>query len=460
MRAVHKIFRLVSLLSVLLGALLLPLALIADVMKEEPNHVDLLKVEGVIGPVMTDHIKDGINKASEDGAVCLILQMDTPGGLDKSMREIIKAILASKVPVITYVSPRGSRAASAGCFIAMASHVIAMAPSTSIGAASPVTMGTGGGDVDKTLKQKMMNDAASYMESLALERDRNAQWAVESVTKGSSLGEEKALEMDVIEFIAGDVNDLLSQIDGLAVKTSDGEVILKTADSAVKELKMSLRNQFLAVISDPNIAYLMLILGFYGLFFELSNPGAIFPGVAGAILLVLGLFALHTFSINYAGLFLIIFSVILFIAEIKVTSHGLLAIGGAISFFLGSVMLIESPVPYLRISWWVILPAVLMTTAFFMFAVSLALRAQRCKPTTGDEGMVGKVGEAKTVITHTVGKAFIHSELWQARSEQNIPRGNKVVVSAKEGMIVSVVPFTGDEVPRPKKKGFFRKYIL
>lgn len=461
MKTIKKIFFIFNLTLISVGLLLSPIGLIAQVLEEkESKHIDLVKIEGVIGPVMSDHIKEAITTAQKDGAICLIIEMDTPGGLDKSMREIIKAIYASEIPVVTYVAPSGSRAASAGCYIAMASQIIAMAPSTSIGAASPVTMGGGGGTEDKTLKQKMMNDAASYMESLALDHDRNSDWAVEAVTKGASLGEEKALEMNVIEYIARDIDDLLVQMNGATVKTGTGEVTLQTADCTVNEIKMSLRNQFLAVISDPNVAYILLILGFYGLFFELSNPHSIFPGVTGAILLVLGLYALHTLSVNYAGLFLIIFGIILFLAEIKITSHGVLTVGGAISFLLGSIMLFESPVPYLRVSWWVIIPAVAVTTLFFMFAVTLAVRAQKRKPTTGEEGMLGLTGEARTEITADSGAVFIHGETWQARSHRKIPRGSSVEVVAKEGFVVSVVPFTGEKIPTEKKVGFFRKYFL
>jgi membrane-bound serine protease (ClpP class) len=461
MKATRKVFLIFNLTLISIGLLLSPIGLIAQMLEQsESKHVDLVKIEGVVGPVISEHIKDAIASAQKDGAVCLIIEMDTPGGLDKSMREIIKAIYASEIPIVTYVAPSGSRAASAGCYIAMASQIIAMAPSTSIGAASPVTLGGGGEKEDKTLKQKMMNDAASYMESLAMDHNRNSDWAVEAVTKGASLSEEKALEMNVIEYVAGDVDDLLAQMNGATVKTSSGEVTLETADCTVNEIKMSLRNQFLAVISDPNVAYILLILGFYGLFFELSNPHSIFPGVAGAILLVLGLYALHTLSVNYAGLFLIIFGIILFLAEIKITSHGVLTVGGAISFLLGSVMLFESPVPYLRVSWWVIIPAVVVTTLFFMFAVTLAVRAQRRKPTTGDEGMLGLSGEARTDITVDSGAVFIHGETWQARSLHKIPRGAAVQVVAKDGFVLSVVPFTGEKVPREKKVGFFRRYFL
>jgi len=400
-----------------------------------PTTVHLIELSGVINPASAGFVVSTIQAAQLEGAECIIIQLDTPGGLMESMRSIVKAILASNVPVITYVAPSGSRSASAGVFIALASHVIAMAPGTNIGAAHPV--GLGGEQPSEDMNEKVVNDAAAYIKTLAKAHGRNEEWAEDAVRKSVSVTETEAVELNVADLVCASVFELLDKVDGLEVELATGTRELNTKGSEVEIRKMNLRYRILNTISDPNIAYILLILGIYGIFFELSNPGAIFPGVLGGIFILLSLYALQTLPVNYAGLLLILFGVILFIAEIKVTSYGLLAVGGVVSMTLGSIMLIESGGPFLRISWQVILAAVLSTTAFFTFAVSKALLAQRRKPTTGLKGLIGETG---TVARKLNGgwKVFIHSEFWDARSAETLEVGDEVRVKEVDGFTLIV----------------------
>lgn len=417
--------------------LLIPLGFISASQK----YVDVITVDGVINPTVSEYIIDSIDLAEEEGAEFVILQMDTPGGLDKSMREIIKRIMASEIPIVVYVAPCGSRAASAGCYITMASHVAAMAPSTSIGSATPVSLGMGGEGMDSDMKRKVKNDAISYMEGLAKSRDRNVKWARSAVEMGDSIDAEKALQMGVVEIMASDTDDLLKQLDGMVVTVLDEDYKFDTEDVVLRERGMGFRRNLLDILADPNIAYILLLLGFYGLFFELANPGAILPGVVGAIFLILAFYSLHTLPVNYAGVMLIVLALILFIAEVKVVSHGVLTIGGVIALFFGSILLIKTPAPYLKISWYVIVPAVASTTAFFTFAVSMGLKAQMKKPTTGSEGLIEDKGIALTDISDKGGKVFIHGEIWHAISEEKIKKNSKIKVVGKENMILRVEEF-------------------
>lgn len=389
------------------------------------THVDLIKIDGVINPVAAQFIQEAIDRAVEDGARCLVIGLDTPGGLDKSMRIIVKAILSAKVPVVVYVWPEGARAASAGVWITLAAHIAAMAPGTNIGAAHPVLMGAG--QVSKEVEQKVVNDAVAYIKAIAQRRGRNAQWAEKAVRESVSITEREALKLGVIDLIGRDLRDLLKRIHGRQVKLASGEVVLKTKGAEVRRMEMGWRYRVLDTISDPNIAYILLLLGIYGLFFELSNPGSILPGVLGAIFLILALFALQTLPINYAGLLLIILAIILFLLEVKITSYGLLTVGGIISMTLGSMMLIKSAAPFLKISWKVIFPAVAVTALFFTFALSMAVRAHRRKPTTGIEGLIGEVGVVQSRIAPE-GEVFLQGEIWMAVSDQVIEEGEEVVV--------------------------------
>jgi len=392
---------------------------------QEKQPIYTIEVEGIINPATARFITESIDKAINENAQCLIIQLDTPGGLMDSMRNIVKKILTANIPIIVYVAPSGARAASAGVFITLAAHIAVMAPSTHIGAAHPVTLGEG--KESKTMSEKIVNDTVSYIKTIAKTRGRNVDWAEKAVRKSVSITEEEALKQNVIDFISPDLNDLLTKIDGKVIKFNGVSRTLLTKGIKPRSMEMSWRYKLLDVISNPTIAYILLMLGIYGIFFELSNPGAILPGVVGGIFLILAFYALQMLPINFAGLALILFAIILFIAEIKVVSHGLLSVGGVISLFLGSLMLIESPADYMKISLSVIIPAVLVSAAFFIFAITMAVRARMRKPTTGMEGLIGEIGLASTDI-NPEGKVIIHGEFWNAFSEERIEKGERVEV--------------------------------
>ncbi len=402
---------------------------------EEKAPVFYIEVDGIINPATAKFITESIDQASEKGGQCLIIQLDTPGGLMESMRMIVKKILTSNIPVIVYVGPRGARAASAGVFITLAAHISAMAPSTHIGAAHPVALGEG--KESKTMSEKIVNDTVSYIKTIAKTRGKNVDWAEKAVRKSVSITEEEALKLNVIDLISPDLHDLLSKIDGKVIKFDGVTRTLMTKGIQPRSMQMSWRYRFLDIISNPTIAYILLMLGIYGVFFELSNPGAILPGVVGGIFLILAFYSLQMLPINFAGLALILFAIILFIAEIKVVSHGLLSVGGVISLFLGSLMLIESPTEYMRISLSVIIPAVAVSAAFFAFAITKAVKARLAKPTTGIEGMIGETGIAVTSIAPE-GKVSIHGEFWNVISDQNIEKGDKVKVIGVENLKLKV----------------------
>ncbi|MCK5512633.1 MAG: nodulation protein NfeD, partial [Thermodesulfovibrionia bacterium] len=372
-------------------------------------------------------------------ADALVIELDTPGGLDASMRNIVQDIIASEIPVIVYVSPSGARAASAGVFITLSAHVAAMAPGTNIGAAHPVGLG---GKMDKTMLEKAENDAAAYIKSLAEKRGRNAEWAEKAVRESVSITEKEALKLNVIDISSPNLTSLLESIDNRTVELSIGKHTIKTKGIPVRQKEMGTRHKILNIISDPNIAYVLMMLGFYGLFFELTNPGAIFPGVFGVISLILAFYSFQTLPVNYAGLLLIILAIILFILEITILSHGLLTIGGIISMVIGSLMLFESPQPFFQLSLKVILPAVFLTALFFSLSIWLSVKAYRRKPKTGVEGLIGITGTAKTDI-HNEGLVFVHGEIWRAWSDVPIKAGEKVIVEKVEELKLKV---------RPKKK--------
>ena len=402
---------------------------------QEKAPVYVIEVDGIINPATSKFITESIDQATEKGAQCLIIQLDTPGGLMESMRLIIKKIMTSAIPVIVYVSPSGGRAASAGVFITMAAHIAVMAPGTHIGAAHPVSLGEG--KESKTMGEKIVNDTVSYIKTIAKTRGRNVDWGEKAVRKSVSITEEEAVKLNVVDFISPDIQDLLSKIDGKVVKFDGVTRTLLTKGVKPRSLQMSWRYRFLDIISNPSIAYILLMLGIYGIFFELSTPGAILPGVVGGIFLILAFYALQMLPINFAGLALILFAIILFIAEIKVVSHGLLAVAGVISLFLGSLMLIDSPTEYMRISLSVIIPAVLVSAAFFIFAVTKAISARLTKPTTGKEGIIGETG---TVVVSLApeGKVSIHGEYWNAMADQPVEKGEKVQVIGATNLILKV----------------------
>lgn len=403
---------------------------------EEPlKEVLVIKISGVINPVSADFIGKSIHEANEKKAEALVIELDTPGGLDASMRNIVKDIIASGVPVVVYVSPSGGRAASAGVFITLAAHVAAMAPGTNIGAAHPVGIG---GKMDKTMAEKAANDAAAYIRALADQRGRNARWAEDAVKKSISSSETEALKDHVIDIVTRDLNTLLSDIDGRRVQTDAGWNILHTKNAKVTMEEIGIRQRILNLISDPNVAYILMLLGFYGLFFELTNPGALFPGIIGGICLILAFYAFQTLPVNYAGLLLIILAVILFILEIKITSHGILTIGGVIAMVIGSLMLFESPAPFMKLSLFVILPAVITTALFFTITIGLALKAYQRRPVTGSEGLIGLEGIADSDITKGGGMVLLHGERWAAHSDDSISKGERVAVVAVSGLKVKV----------------------
>ncbi len=394
----------------------------------------VITVQGVINPVSSEYIEKSIEKANEQGMEALVIELDTPGGLDTSMRSIIKVINGSEVPVVVYVAPSGARAASAGVFITMAAHIAAMAPGTNIGAAHPVGIG---GKMDKTMVEKVTNDAVAYIKSIAERRGRNVKWAEDAVRNSVSITAREALKLGVIDLVSKDIGDLLDRIDGMKVKTPAGEKVLHTRGASVVRKQMGLRLKILALISNPNIAYILMLLGFYGLFFEFTNPGSIFPGVVGGICLILAFYAFQTLPVNYAGLLLIVLAVILFVLEIKITSGGVLTIGGIISMIIGSIMLFESPDPFIKLSIYLIVPAVFATAFFFSVTVGLVVKAWKRKPVTGVEGLVGLEGVAHTDIFDD-GMALMHGEYWRAYSDEPVKKGEKVIVESVSGLRIKV----------------------
>lgn len=402
------------------------------------NVIHIIKIDGAINPIAADYIYEGIQRAGESNAECLIIQLNTPGGLLKSTRIIVSHIFSSKVPVVIYVSPPGSQAASAGVFITLAGNIAAMAPGTNIGAAHPVTISEGNRkDSLDIMMEKSTNDAAAFIRTIAEKHNRNIEWAEKAVRQSVSLTETEALKEKVIDIIAKDMDDLLSQLDGYKTETSDGEKIIHSKNAKIIFNEMSTIQKLLDVLSEPNIAYILLMLGIYGLLFKLYNPGSILPGVVGVISIVLAFYSLHTLPINYAGLALIIFAVILFIAEIKIVSHGLLSVGGIISFLLGSLMLIntEASFEFLHISLSVIITSTVLTALFFIFALGKGIAVQRRQPATGMEGMIGESGIVLSKLEPgTIGQIMLHGEIWNAESEDKLEKDQKVKVYAVNGL--------------------------
>lgn len=401
--------------------------------------------EGVINPVAAEYLHDAMAFADAKHAQAVILRLDTPGGLDTSMRLMIKDVTGSTIPVIIYVAPSGGRAASAGVFLTMAAHVAAMAPGTNIGAAHPVAMG--GGEMDKTMKEKVENDSVAYIKSIAEQRGRNVSWAEDAVRKSASVTEKEALKLKIIDLIADDLPALLKKLDGRTVPMGQASAILQTKDVEVLEFQIGWRLELLKALSDPNIAYLLMTLGTIGLLAELYNPGAILPGIVGAISLILGFYALQSLPINYAGVLLLVFGIVLFVLEATVTSYGLLAIGGILSMLLGSLMLIKADEPFLQISWAVIIPVIGLAALLTFAIVGVGVRAMRRPPVTGSEGMIGLVGVTKTALTPR-GQVAIRGELWEAMSEEPVEAGGAVEVTAIEGLTLHVKSTPEKGAPR------------
>jgi membrane-bound serine protease (ClpP class) len=393
-----------------------------------------VRIDGPITPVSAEALENALDRAEREGYRALLLELDTPGGLESSMRVMVKRLLAAQVPVIAWVAPSGARAASAGVFIVMAADVAAMARGTNIGAATPVSMQ---GPMDSTLSRKAANDAAAFARTVAAQRGRNVEWAEDAVRRAVAASETEAVTLDVVDFVAATLPQVQDQAHGRSYRRGAATRRLEVRGLPVDRVEPGFRQRLLAVLADPNVAYILLMLGFYGLLFELQNPGAILPGVVGGICIVLAFFSLSTLSVNYAGLALIVLAVVFFIAEIKVASHGLLAAGGVIAMLLGSLFLFQGD--NVRVSLAVVLGATLATALFFLFIVGAGLRAQRRPARTGREGLVG----ARAVVIETLqpqGWVRIGDERWQARSDGVAETGVEVVVTGVEGLTLRVRP--------------------
>jgi membrane-bound serine protease (ClpP class) len=405
--------------------------------EEESPVFNVITISSAITPTVAQYVMENISDAAKNRAEGLIILLDTPGGLDLAMRDIAKSLLNAPIPVIVFVYPSGARAASAGVIITVAAHIAAMAPGTNIGAAHPVGMGIGSG-MDKTMTQKVENDAAASARSIAKQRHRNEEWVERAVRRSESITAEEALKHQVIDFTAVDVKDLLKKINGREIELASGNKIIRTVGAVISDHPMPVREKILVVLSDPNIAYILLLIGLAGLYFELAHPGVILPGVIGGISLILSFFAMQTLPVNYAGVALILFGVILFIAEIKIMSHGLLTIGGIISLVMGSLMLFKSPDPALRVSFDIMIPSLAVITLFFVVVMGLVIRAQLRKKHTGKEGMIGQEGKAMADI-YEEGKVLIRGEYWNAVSDSKISSGRTVqVIRVEEGLKIRV----------------------
>lgn len=400
--------------------------------------VFLLEVAGPINPGIADFAKNGIQKGNTENAACIVITLDTPGGLSQSMRDIVMSILGSQIPVVVFVSPSGARAASAGVMITVAADIAAMAPGTNIGAAHPV--GIGGKDIDKTMSDKITNDMVAYAKGIARKHGRNEKWIEKAIRESVSITETGALKEKVIDIIARDLDDLILQINGRNIA---GKGSLKLDNSRIKVVEETLRTKILKTISDPNIAYLLLILGIAGLYFELSNPGGVFPGVIGGIAIILAAYSLQTLPVNYTGILLMILAFVLFILEIKITSYGLLSVAGIISLLLGSLMLFERGIPGISLSWTVFLPAVILISVFFIVVTGLVVKAQINKPRTGEKGLVGEIGIVKKAL-RPQGKVFVHGELWNAVSGKELPEGARIRVINVKNLKLEVEPLESD----------------
>jgi membrane-bound serine protease (ClpP class) len=393
----------------------------------EQNSAMVIELEGTINPGTAQFVIKGLKRAEASKHKLVIIRLDTPGGLDSSMRSIVKAILNSSIPIVVYVAPRGARAASAGVMITIAAHVAAMAPQTNIGAAHPVS--ADGKEINKTMSEKVVNDMVAYVRSIAKDRGRNQEWVEKAIRESVSITADVAVKEKVVDLVARDIDDLLSLLDGKEIVLDKGKVKLETKGLKLIYVSPGWRDRVLNTISNPNIAYVLMMIGMAGLYFELAHPGGILPGVIGAISLILAFFAFQTLPVNYAGLLLIALAIIFFIAEIKVASYGLLSVAGLISLILGSIMLFED----VRVSLKLIMPTTVMIGGFFIIIAFLAFRAYRRKPTSGMEGLIGETGVVEERIA-PVGLIFAHGEYWKATSTEVAEQGEKVRVIGSRGL--------------------------
>jgi membrane-bound serine protease (ClpP class) len=395
------------------------------------GEVVIIDLEGPINPGAAAFLTRGLEDAEKRGVELIIIRLDTPGGLVPSMRTMVKGIMNSSVPVVVYVAPKGAGAASAGVMITVSAHVAAMAPGTNIGAAHPV--GAGGKDIDKDMSEKVVNDMASYGRGIAQDKGKNADWVEKAIRESVSITAEEAVEKKVVDLVAADVDELLKLLDGREIDLKQGKVTLKTKDLVKTYYEPGFRDAVLRVISDPNIAYILMMIGLAGLYFELAHPGAVFPGVIGAISLILAFYSFQTLPVNYAGLLLIALAVIFFIAEIKVASYGILSLGGIVSLTLGSIMLFEDVGVSLRL----MAPTIVLIGGFFVIVSTLAFRAYRTKPQSGVEGLIGEVGVVKKPVDPE-GLVFVHGEYWRAVSGEKLEPGEMVTVEEVTGLILKV----------------------
>jgi membrane-bound serine protease (ClpP class) len=419
----------------LIGLVLIALVAIGSSLGIAADHLNLVTLQDSINPGSKDFLERAIKQSAEDQAECLVILLDTPGGLMTTMRSMVQAIMNAPLPIVVYVYPSGAQAASAGVLITIAADYAAMAPGTNIGAAHPVS-GTGG-DIPKTMNEKVLNDFLAFSRSVATERGRNVDWVAKAIRESASITADEAFSANVVDAVAVDLDDLINRIDGYHVLRKGFSRVLQVKGLERRTLVPEWQDQLLRVIGDPSIAYLLLMIGLAGLYFELSHPGTIFPGVIGGISLVAAAYALQKLPVNYAGFLFILLAVIFFILEIKVTSYGLLSFAGVLSLVIGSVMLFRVPGEVGRLSLSVLVPTVVVVSAFFVTVATLAFRAQIRKPTTGKEGLVGTVGESRTEL-NPEGKVFVEGELWNAFADEPIPRGAKVRVMEIEDLKLKV----------------------
>jgi membrane-bound serine protease (ClpP class) len=425
----------------------------------------LLDVEGTISPATSDYIVRNLERAAREDAQLVVLRLDTPGGLDSAMRQIIRNILDSSVPVVTFVAPSGARAASAGTYILYASHFAGMAPATTLGAATPVQIATPMApaapkhatqpqetpEAADPMQHKMVNDAVAYIRGLAQLRARNADWAERAVREAATLTADEARAQQVIDVVANDVADLLKQLDGRKITLLGQERTLDTTGLTLQHSEPDWRSRLLAVIGDPNVAYILMMIGIYGLIYELANPGVGLPGVAGAVCLLLALFAFQVLPINYAGLALIFVGIAFMVAEVFVPSFGALGIGGVIAFVFGSVILLDTDVPGYRVAWPLIAMFALTSAAFFLFVISMMMRARKQPVVSGAEELPGSTGEALEDFTER-GRVRVHSESWTARTRTPLHKGDAVRVTGRTGLVLDVEPASGSAREISKEK--------
>ena len=401
-----------------------------------PGDIFAIRIHGAISPGTAGFLTSALDKAHQAGAQAILVELDTPGGLGESMRTMVKDIMNAPLPVIVYVAPTGAQAASAGVMVTMSADVAAMAPGTNIGAAHPVS--SGGGDIEGEMAKKVVNDMVAFAQGIAQERGRNVGWVKQAVERSVSITADEAVEIGVVDLKAHNRADLLEKLDGREIKRGSGLTFtLQTKGARVVELDESARDRILRTLANPNIAYILMMLGLAGLYFELSHPGAILPGVVGGIALILAFYSFQTLPVNYAGILLILLGAVLFILEMKVASYGMLSVGGLISLTLGSLMLFDSPDNYMRVSLSVIIPVIAVVGGFFVLLAALVVRTHRRVTTTGLVGMVGETGRVKA-WEGNAGRVLVHGEWWHARSDDELQPGDTVTVTAAEGMKLTV----------------------